>query len=96
MNAFLKETVDKSVIIADQKVELERLHSLVNEPTTTNEAPQQGVPTAESEDTEMKVDAAAFDHVVENATYGLLEPVTSHLAEDKQVSCLFFFQHNNH
>jgi hypothetical protein len=79
MDALLKETVDKSVIIVDQKVELDRLCSLLNEPRTANEAPQQGVPTAESEETEMEVDVAALDHVVENATYGLLEPVTSPL-----------------
>jgi hypothetical protein len=79
MDALLKETVDKSVIIAHQKVELDRLHLLLNESRTANEAPQQGVPTAESEETEMEVDVAALDHVVENATYGLLEPVTSPL-----------------
>jgi hypothetical protein len=79
MDALLKETVDKSVIIAHQKVELDRLHLLLNESRTANEAPQQGVPTAESEETEREVDVAALDHVVENATYGLLEPVTSPL-----------------
>jgi hypothetical protein len=36
MDALLKETVDKSVIIADQKVELDRLRSLFNESTTAN------------------------------------------------------------
>ena len=76
MNPFLKETANKSVIIANQKVELECLCSLVNEPTTTDEAPQQGVPTTELEDNEMDVDAAALNHVVENATYGLMELVT--------------------
>jgi hypothetical protein len=40
MDALLKETVDKSVIIADQKVELDHLCSLLNEPRTANEAPQ--------------------------------------------------------
>jgi hypothetical protein len=40
MDALLKETVDKSVIIADQKVELDRLRSLLNESRTANEAPQ--------------------------------------------------------
>jgi hypothetical protein len=79
MDALLKETVDKSVIIADQKVELDRLRSLFNESRTANEAPQQGVSTAESEEIEMEVDAAALDHVVENATYGLLEPITTPL-----------------
>jgi hypothetical protein len=79
MDALLKETVDKSVIIADQKVELDRLRSLLNESRTANEAPQQGVSTAESEEIEMEVDAAALDHVVENATYGLLEPITTPL-----------------
>jgi hypothetical protein len=39
INALLKETVDKSVIIADQKAELEHLRALVKEPTTTNVAP---------------------------------------------------------
>jgi hypothetical protein len=52
---------------------------LLNESRTTNEAPQQGVPTTESEETEMEVDAAALDHIVENATYRLLEPVTTPL-----------------
>jgi hypothetical protein len=79
MDALLKETVDKSVIIADQKVELDHLRSLLNESRTANEAPQQGVPTAESEETKMEVDAAALNHVVENATYGLLEPITTPL-----------------
>jgi hypothetical protein len=40
MDALLKETVDKSVIIADQKVELDRLRSLLNESRTANEALQ--------------------------------------------------------
>jgi hypothetical protein len=40
MDALLKETVDKSVIIADQKVELDRLRSLLNESTTANVVPQ--------------------------------------------------------
>jgi hypothetical protein len=40
MNALLKETADKSFIIADQKAELEHLRSLVKEPTATNVAPQ--------------------------------------------------------
>jgi hypothetical protein len=52
---------------------------LFNESRTANEAPQQGVSTAESEEIEMEVDAAALDHVVENATYGLLEPITTPL-----------------
>jgi hypothetical protein len=76
MDALLKKTVDKSVIIADQKVELDHLHWLLNESRTANEAPQQGVSTAKSEETEMEVDAAALNRVVKNATYGLLEPVT--------------------
>jgi hypothetical protein len=77
MNALLKETVDKSVIIVDQKVELKCLCLLVNEPTTMNEVLQQGVPTIESEDTEMELDAVALDYTVENATYGLVEPITT-------------------
>jgi hypothetical protein len=40
MDALLKETIDKSVIIADQKVELDHLRSLLNESTTANVAPQ--------------------------------------------------------
>jgi hypothetical protein len=76
MDALLKETVDKNVIIADQKVELNRLQSLLNKSRTANEAPQQGVHAAQSEDTEMEVDVVALDHVVENATYGLVEPIT--------------------
>jgi hypothetical protein len=76
MDALLKETVDKSVIIADQKVELDRLRSLLNESRTANVAPQQGVPAAQSEDTEIEVDVVALDHVVENTTYGLVEPIT--------------------
>jgi hypothetical protein len=43
MNLFLKETANKSVIIADQKVELEHPRSLVNEPTALDEAPQQAL-----------------------------------------------------
>jgi hypothetical protein len=77
MDALLKETVDKSVIIADQKVELDRLRSLLNESTAANVAPQQGVPTTQSEDTEMEVDVVALNHIVENATYGLVDPVTT-------------------
>jgi hypothetical protein len=79
MDALLKETVDKSVIIADQKVELDRLRSLLNESTTANVAPQLGVPAVQSEDTKMEVDVVALNHVVENATYGLVEPVTTPL-----------------
>jgi hypothetical protein len=79
MDALLKEIVDKNIIIIDQKVELNRLRSLLNESRTANEAPQQGVPTAKSEETKMEVDAAALDHVVENATYRLLKPVTTPL-----------------
>jgi hypothetical protein len=41
MDALLEETVDKSVIIADQKVELDHLRSLLNESRTSNEAPYQ-------------------------------------------------------
>jgi hypothetical protein len=52
---------------------------LLNESRTANEASQQGVPTAESEETKMEIDAATLDHVVENATYGLLEPITTPL-----------------
>jgi hypothetical protein len=84
MDVLLKETVDKSVIIADQKVELDRLRSLLNESTTVNVAPQQGVPTTESEDTEMEVDVVALDHIVENATYGLLDPVTTPLGRRRE------------
>jgi hypothetical protein len=79
MNALLKETGYKSVIIVDQKVELERLCSLGKEPTATNDAPRHGVATAESEDIEMEVDAAALDHVVENVIDRLLEPVSTPL-----------------
>jgi hypothetical protein len=76
INALLKETVDKSVIIADQKAKLECLRTLVKEPTSTNDAPQEVVTTAETEDTEMEVDVVALDHVVENVTYGLVETET--------------------
>jgi hypothetical protein len=79
MDALPKETVDKSIIIADQKVELDRLCSLLNESTTANVAPQLGVPAVQSEDTEMEVDVVALNHVVENATYRLVEPVTTPL-----------------
>jgi hypothetical protein len=79
MDALLKETIDKSVIIADQKAELDRLRSLFNESTTANVAPPQGIPAAQLEDTEMEVDVVALDHVVENATYILVEPVTTPL-----------------
>jgi hypothetical protein len=84
MDALLKKTVDKSVIIADQKVELDRLCSLLNESTTANVAPQQGVPAAQSDNTEMEVDVVALDHVVENATYGLVEPVTTPLGRRRE------------
>jgi hypothetical protein len=84
MDALLKETVDKSVIIADQKVELDRLRSLLNESTTANVAPQQGVPTTQSEDTEMEVDVVALDHIVENVTYGLVDPVTTPLGRRRE------------
>jgi hypothetical protein len=83
MDALLKETVDKSVIITDQKVELDYLCSLLNESTTANVALQQGVPAAQSEDTKMEVDVVALDHVVENATYGLVEPVTTPLGRSR-------------
>ena len=39
MDALLKKMVDKSIIIVDQKVELDHLHSLFNESTTVNAAP---------------------------------------------------------
>jgi hypothetical protein len=54
---------------------------LVKEPTTTNDAPQQGVATTELEDTKMEVDATALDHVIENMTYRLVEPVTTPLSQ---------------
>jgi hypothetical protein len=76
MDALLKETVDKSVIITNQRAELDRLCSLLNESTTANVAPPQGVLAAQSEDTEMEVDVVALNHVVKNATYGLVEHVT--------------------
>ena len=79
MDTLLKETVDKSVIIADQKVELDRLHSLFNESTTANVAIQQGVPAAQSENTKMEVDVVALNYVVKNVTYRLVEPVTTPL-----------------
>jgi hypothetical protein len=79
MEALLKETIDKSIIVADQKAELNRLCSLLNESTTANVALPQGVPAAQSEDTEVEVDVVALDHVVENATYRLVEPVTTPL-----------------
>jgi hypothetical protein len=53
---------------------------LLNESRTANEAPQQGVPTTESKETKMEVDAATLNHVVENATYELLGPVTTPLS----------------
>jgi hypothetical protein len=60
----------------DQKVELEHLCALVKEPTATNDIPQEGATTAETEDTGMEVDVVALDHIVENVTYGLVEPKT--------------------
>ena len=69
MDALLKEMVDKSVIIADLKVELKRFRLLFNESTTMNEAPQHVVPAVESEETKMEVDAIALDHIVKNVTY---------------------------
>jgi hypothetical protein len=82
----LKETVDKSVIIADRKAELECLCALVKEPTTTNVAPQEVVTIAKVEDiemevTKMEVDVVALDHVVENVTYGLVETETMPLGQ---------------
>ena len=79
MDALLKKMVDKNVIIANQKVELDRLSSLLNESTTLNVALQQGVSAAQSEDTEMEVDVVALDHVIKNTTYGLVELVTMSL-----------------
>jgi hypothetical protein len=79
MDALLKETVEKSVIIADQKVELDHLRSLLNESTTANVAPQLGFLAVQSEDTEIEVDVVALNHVVKNATYGLVEGVTTPL-----------------
>jgi hypothetical protein len=96
MDALLKETVDKSVIIADQKVELDRLRSLFNESTTANVAPQQGVPATQSEDTEMEVDVVALDHIVENATYGLVDPVTMPLGRRRENLMPPLLQYNNH
>jgi hypothetical protein len=81
INALLKEIVDKSVIIADQKAELERLSALVKEPTTMNDAPQEVVTTAEMEDTEMEVDVVALDHVIESVIYGLVETETMPLGQ---------------
>lgn len=72
----MKETIDKSVIIANQKAELERLRELVKEPTATNDAWQEVVTTAETEDTETEVGIVTLDHVVENVTYGLVETKT--------------------
>jgi hypothetical protein len=79
MDALLKETVDQAVTITEQKVEIDRLQSLLRESRTTNEAPQQGAPAGESEDMEVQVDADALDHIVETATYGVLETVTTPL-----------------
>jgi hypothetical protein len=72
----LKETVDKSVIIADQKAELERLRKLVKEPIATNDVRQEVVNTVETEDTKMEVDVVVLNHVLENVTYGLVETKT--------------------
>jgi hypothetical protein len=77
----LKETVDKSIIIANQNTEFECLRALVKEPTATNDAPQQGISIVELEDTELEVDVAELDHIVENVTYRVLEPVTTPLGQ---------------
>ena len=79
MDSLLKETIDKSVIIANQKVELDRLCSVLNESTTSNVVPQQGVLAAQSKDTEIEVDVVALNYIVENTTYGLVEPATTPL-----------------
>ena len=79
MDGLLNETVDKSVIIANQQVELDCLRALLRKSTTANEVPQQGIPVVESKEPKIEVDVAALDHIVENATYGLLEPVTTPL-----------------
>ena len=84
MDALLKETVDKSVIIVDQKVGLDRLRSLLNESTTVNVAPQYGVPAAQSKDAQMEVDVITLNHVVENATYGLVEPFSTPLGHRRE------------
>ena len=72
----MKETIDKSVIIADQKAEFERLCALVKEPIATNDAPQEIVTIAETEDTKMEVDVVVLNHVVESVAYGLVETET--------------------
>jgi hypothetical protein len=54
---------------------------LVKEPTTTNDAPQEVVTTAETEDTKMEVDVVALDYVVENVTYRLVETETMPLGQ---------------
>jgi hypothetical protein len=85
INNLLKETVDKSVIIADQKAELEHLRALVKEPTTTNNAWQEVVITIETEDTKMEVNVVALDHVIENVTYGLVETETMPLGRRRAI-----------
>ena len=76
INVLLKETIDKSIIIADQKAEFERLCALVKEPTATNDVLQEVVTIAKIEDTKMEVHIIALDYIVENVTYGLVETKT--------------------
>jgi hypothetical protein len=93
----LKEIIDKSLIIAEQNVELERLRALVTEPTTTNDPIQQGIAIGDFKDTEIEVDAATLDHIEENATYGVLEPVNTPLRQIRaSLMPPLLVQRNNH
>ena len=84
----MKEIVNKNVIIANQKAKLEHLHALVKEPTTTNDARQEVVTSAETEDIEMEVDVVALNDIIENVTYGLVEIETMPLGQRRAILML--------
>jgi hypothetical protein len=77
VNSFLKENEDKSLIIAEQKAEVEYLHTLVKKPTATNDVLQYVGASGDLEDTNMEVDATTLDHVIEDVTYGVLKPMNT-------------------
>ena len=96
MDTLLKETIDKSVIIADQKVELDCLCTLFNESTIANVAPQQDIPAAQSKDTKMEVNVVALtmSSKMQHTDWWSLLP--HYLAADEQISCLPLLQHNKY
>jgi predicted lipoprotein len=77
VNSLLKENEDKSLVIAKQKAELERLRASVKEPIATIDASKRVGASGDLEDTDMEVNVAVLDHVVEDVTYGVLEPLNT-------------------